>query len=308
VIIDRPPDPSPDPSRPTVLVVGAASRDVTPEDPRGWRLGGAVTYGALTLARFGVPVRALVGVDAEAAGAEELDLLRGGGVDVALVPLARGPVFENLETSTGRRQRCLSVADPIRSSALPEAWRAPGAMLLGPVAGELDQGWASIGAAHVALGWQGLLRRVVAGADVERVEPTPHPLLAAADLVGVSVDDVDAPARLSNLVDLVRPGATLVVTRGDRGGTALVSRRPARSILRAYPAIPSNGVIDSTGAGDVFLAALVATAIDGARLGAIGLGDRLRFAAAAGSIAVEGRGLLGVPTLEAVRRRVTEIA
>ena len=309
--LDRPPDPSRDASdrsRPTVLVVGAASRDITSEDPRGWRLGGAVTYGALALGRFGFPVRALVGVDAEAAQAGELDLLRSAGVEVALVPLARGPVFENIETPTGRRQRCRSVADPIPSSALPEAWRSSDAVLLGPVAGELDDAWASIGAPHVALGWQGLLRRLVAEADVERVAPTPHPLLAAADLVGVSVDDLDARARLSDLVDLVRPGATLVVTRGDRGGTALVSRRPARSILRAYPAIPSNGVIDSTGAGDVFLAALVATAIDGTRLGAAGLADRLTFAAAAASIAVEGRGLLGVPTLEAVRRRITEVA
>jgi len=305
---DRAPDPAPDASRPFVLVVGAASRDVTLEDPRGWRLGGAVTYGTLTLVRFGVRVRALVGVDAEAANAEELDLLRDAGAEIALAPLGHGPVFENIETPSGRRQRCLSVADAIPVSALPAAWREPDAMFLGPVAGELDDDWASIGAPHVALGWQGLLRRLAAGADVEPVEPMPHPLLAVADIVGVSVDDVGAGARLRDLVDLVRPTATLVVTRGPRGGTALLSRRPARSILRAYPAIPSNGVIDPTGAGDVFLAALVATEIEGTRLGTLELADRLTFAAAAGSIAVEGRGLLGVPTLGAVRRRVAEVS
>ena len=69
---------------PTVLVVGAASRDVTAEDPRGWRLGGAVTYGALTLGRLGFRVRALVGVDREAASARELDLLRAAGVVITL--------------------------------------------------------------------------------------------------------------------------------------------------------------------------------------------------------------------------------
>ena len=127
-------------------------------------------------------------------------------------------------------------------------------------------------------------------------------------MVGVSADDLEPRARLSELVDLVRPGATLVVTRGDRGGTALTSRRPARSTLRAYPAIPSNGVVDPTGAGDVFLAALLATAIDGARLGAVDMAARLTFAAAAGSLAVEGAGLTGVPTLEAVSRRVADVA
>src|SRR5438477_11161973 len=114
-------------------------------------------------------------------------------------------------------------------------------------------------------------------------------------LLGVSIHDVDRDVRLIDLVDLVRPGATVAVTRGDRGGTVLISRRPARSTLRAYPAIPSNGVVDPTGAGDVFLAALLATAIDGARLRAVDVAARLTFAAAAGSLAVEGPGLTAVP-------------
>lgn len=296
------------PARPTVLVVGAASRDLAAADPRGWRLGGAVTYGSLTLARLGLGVRALVGADAEAATASELDLLRAAGIEVGVVRLKRGPVFENIDQPAGRRQRCLSVADTLDMTALPTDWRTNDAVFLGPVAGELGPDWAALTSPLVALGWQGLLRRLTAGADVERLPPSPEPLLAVADLVGVSVDDLDPGARLSDLVDLVRPGATLVVTRGDRGGTALISRRPARSILRTYPAIPSNGVTDPTGAGDVFLAALVATAIDGARLDVEDLAARLTFAAAAASLAVERPGIAGVPTLEAVRRRVVEVA
>jgi sugar/nucleoside kinase (ribokinase family) len=294
---------------PRVLVAGAASRDLTDADRRGWRLGGAVSYGSLALARLGIPVRALVGADAQAAEATELDVLREAGVEVALAPLAHGPVFENIEQPGGRRQRCVSTADQVRSDAMPEPWRhGTAALFLSPVAGELGEEWASVPAPVVALGWQGLLRRLVAGEDVARVAPAPHPLLAIADLVALSIDDIDAGVRLSELVDLVRPASTLVVTRGDRGGTVLVSRRPARSTLRAYPAIPSNGVIDATGAGDVFLAALLAAAIDGERLGASTLADRIAFAAAAGSLAVEGPGLAGVPALAAVRRRMAEVA
>jgi sugar/nucleoside kinase (ribokinase family) len=294
----------------SVLVVGAASRDISSDDPRGWRLGGAITYCSLTLARFGLDVRALVGVDAVAARAEELDLLREAGVSIEQVRLDHGPVYENIERPAGRRQRCISAADAIAVAALPAGWQGSDGVLLGPVAGELGADWAAATswAPLVALGWQGLLRRLVPGTDVERLPPGPDPLLAIAGLVGVSLDDLEPPTRLRDLVDLVRPGATLVVTRGDRGGTALVSRRPARSVFRAYPAIPSNGVVDPTGAGDVFLAALMATAIDGGRLGAEDLSARLAFAAAAGSIAVEGRGIAGVPTLDAVRRRVAEVA
>ena len=56
-------DPAPD-----VVVVGAAARDIAPDDPRGWRLGGGVSYSALTTARLDrlppvTPVLCFVGAD-----------------------------------------------------------------------------------------------------------------------------------------------------------------------------------------------------------------------------------------------------
>ncbi len=66
-------------SRPTVLVVGAATRDIDDSDPRGWRLGGGVSYASMAAARMGAEVRALIGVEAEAANAWELDVLRAAG-------------------------------------------------------------------------------------------------------------------------------------------------------------------------------------------------------------------------------------
>ncbi len=59
-----------------VLHVGSASRDITDDDPRGWRLGGGATYAALTTARLGLRTAAVVGLDADAANASELDGLR----------------------------------------------------------------------------------------------------------------------------------------------------------------------------------------------------------------------------------------
>ena len=298
-------------SGPIVLVVGAASRDLSDDDPRGWRLGGAVCYASLTLARLGLRTRALVGLDDEAAEADELDLMRSAGVEVAPARLPSGPVFDNFETPAGRRQRCLSTASPLASRRLPAGWALEAAaLMLAPVAGELPEEWAGVAGADalVALGWQGLLRELVAGRDVARLPPAVGPLVTRADLLGVSSEDVGAEVRLRDLVDLIRPGASLLVTRGDRGGTLLTSRRPARSSLRAYPAIPSNGAVDPTGAGDVFLAGLVATALDGTRLGVSpGWSDRLTFAAAAASRVVAKPGLSGVPTLTAVRRRVAEV-
>jgi len=183
--------------------------------------------------------------------------------------------------------------------------------VLAPVADELSDDWAGVprDGGFVALGWQGLLRTLSVGSFVTRLAPAARPILGRADLIGVSTDDVDPAVRLRDLVDLIKPGASLVVTRADRGGTLLTSRRPSRSALRAYPAIPSNGAFDPTGAGDVFLAALVACVVAGERLGiAPDWSARLTFAAAAGSLAVERAGLDGVPSFDAIRRRVADVS
>jgi sugar/nucleoside kinase (ribokinase family) len=298
--------------RHAALVIGAASRDMTPDDPRGWRLGGAVTYASLTLARLGLDVWSLVGVDSAAARADELSMLEATGAIVTRVALDAGPVFENIETPAGRRQRCLSAAAPIELTDVPRAWTSGfDALVIVPVAGELDDTWALLGegapAPLVALGWQGLLRTVSVGSDVKRRAPAAGSLLTRADLVVVSADDLGPGVRPSDALALVRPGATFVITRAERGGSAF--SRPGdggRSSLRAYSAIVPERVVDPTGAGDVFLASLVATALDAERLGvASAWSERLQFAAAAASLCVEAPGLSGVPDLEAIRRRIT---
>ena len=98
---------------PDVVVVGAATRDLSEEDPRGWMLGGGVTFGALALARLGLRTGVVLGVDEHAATARELDSLRHAGADLIEVPLAQGPVFTNLETLAGRIQTCGSLSDPV---------------------------------------------------------------------------------------------------------------------------------------------------------------------------------------------------
>jgi sugar/nucleoside kinase (ribokinase family) len=304
----------------TVLVVGAASRDLTSDDPRGWRLGGAVAYGALTLARLGLDVRALIGADAEAATAAELALLREAGVVIRIAPLRRGPVFLNAERASGREQLALEVSDQIEVTALPAPWAASDGVVLAPVAGELGPEWARAGASAdgyspdlqlIALGWQGLLRTLTAGEPVQQRPPGPSALLRSATIVGVSRTDVAPETPLGALEALLDPGATLAITNGDRGGLVGEGSSSSRARRwRSFPAIPPDQVVDPTGAGDVFLAALLATRLDrrlvrGAQPGS---GGDLRLAAAAASLVVEAPGLLGVPTLEALLRRAARSA
>lgn len=299
-----------------VVHVGSASRDLADDDPRGWRLGGGASYSALTTARLGLRTAALIGVDAEAGRAAELDLLRDAGVELRLVPIAEGPVFRNRETPAGRVQDCRSVGEPLPVGALPSRWRSTAALSLVPVAGELDDSWAHVvpGGVILALGWQGWLRRLAAGRTVARRAPAASRLLQRADLVGVSLDDLGAGSRDVELLRLLRRGARLLVTDGPAGGRLLRAGGEVPSEARRYEAVAPDDIVDPTGAGDVFLAALLAARIGAAATGAPvpaeadAAGDvdasGLRFAAAAASLVVEAPGLLGVPDRRAVLARL----
>ena len=290
--------------RPDVVVVGSASRDLTTDDPRGWRLGGAVSYGSLTLARMGLRVLALIGGDALVADAHELDLLRGAGVDVHIVRLDRSPVFENLEGPSGRIQTAMESGEPLPPDAVPAAARSAATWLLAPVADELPDGWADCPPpdALVALGWQGLLRDVAPGRDVQRRPPRPSRFLERASIVGVSRDDLPPDITPESLVSWLRPGSTLIVTDGPRGGERLIEGGGGRPQRDRYAAVPGVLDVDPTGAGDVFLATYLA-ARRGRAADDPDAGD-LALAAAAASLVVERPGLDGVPSLTELADRL----
>ena len=290
-----------------VVHIGSASRDLTPDDPRGWRLGGGATYAALTTARLGLRTAALIGVDAAAATAGELDLLRDAGVDVHLVHLAEGPVFDNREMPEGRIQVSHAVGRPIAVPMIPAAWLRATAWSIVPVAGEIGDVWAAVvpDGAYLSLGWQGMLRDLVVDEQVERRAPVAAALLRRADLVGVSRHDLATGTDPAALSPYLHPGADLVVTEGPAGGMLIRVGEDGPREIRRYAATASAGEIDPTGAGDVFLGALLATVVHPAIAGPARSRHRLDlgFGAAAGSLVVEGLGLAGVPDLSAVLAR-----
>ena len=221
------------------------------------------------------------------------------------------PVFDNQETAAGRVQVCHAVGRPLRIPILPPAWLEATAWSLVPVADEVDEAWADVvpTRAFLAVGWQGMLRALVPGGQVTRRPPGSSALIRRADLVGVSWHDVAVRTSLASLAGFMHSGADLLVTEGQEGGLLVrVGADGPREILRYRPT-KSDSEIDQTGAGDTFLAAALASVIRPA-IGGRSRSRRtpdLRFAAAAGSLAVEGLGLAAVPDRAAVLvRRVRD--
>jgi ribokinase len=124
--------------------------------------------------------------------------------------------------------------------------------------------------------------------------PLPSELIA---LCTVLTPNETEAADLGGVDALLAAGASaVVVTRGGEG----CEIHSAGSEPAFVPAVPAS-VVDTTGAGDTFTAALAVALGDGRSLP-----EAVRWAAAAGALATEGFGARGaLPTAAAVDRRLT---
>jgi hypothetical protein len=235
-------------------------------------------------------------------------LLRSAGVAIQAAAISHAPVFRNEETRSGRVQTLVAAASRLPPTAIPVAWRDAPAWSLVPVADEVGDEWAPAlpPDVPVAFGWQGLLRRLVPGVQVTRRPPRRSPLLSRSTVVGVSWQDLAADMDSDELLALLEPGTTLLLTDGLNGGRLRRRDESGRLESEAYRATPAKAVVDPTGAGDVFLAAFLAVTIRPELAGPGNAEARadLQFAAAAASLVVEGVGLAAVPNLDDVRTRL----
>ena len=230
------------------------------------------------------------------------------------MPLEEGPVFRNQETPAGRVQGWPTKGHALPVPDLPGSWRGSRAWSLVPVASELGDAWAGVvqPGAFTSLAWQGLLREQGPDRLTVRRPPGPSRLLDVADLVGVSRHDLAPGVGVQALVELLRPGARLAVTDGHDGGRLIRAGSEGRGRAVSWAAIPPERLVDPTGAGDVFLAALAAAIVRPDLTSRAGrrpsMAAHLEFAAAAASFVVEAPGLQGVPTREAVLARLASEA
>ncbi|MBF6590321.1 MAG: ribokinase [Ktedonobacterales bacterium] len=288
---------------PTFVVIGHATRDLMPDG--GWRLGGTVTFAALTAQRLGW----LAGIvtsgpeDLLAALTETLP-----GVAIAAIPAQEATTFENRYTDRRRLQYLRGRAAPLTLDAVPLAWRAAPLVLLAPLAQEVAPAMAAgFPASLVAATPQGWLRRWAADGFVvpcplgHAARALPHlgalilsreDVLAVPDASGgddlLPTSAAEADARIAAWARLV---PLVVVTAGADGAQLLRDGEPPRH----FPASPVREV-DPTGAGDVFAAAFLC------HLRATGdPAAAVAYANQVAGLSIEREGTAGIPTREEIQ-------
>jgi sugar/nucleoside kinase (ribokinase family) len=280
------------------LVIGHITHDRTAD---GYRLGGTVSYAAVTARRLGRQAAILTRASADGlttdspygppanAAAQPGSVLEG--VAIHLLPSPVSTTFVNLYRDGQRTQVIEALADPIHAADLPAAWADAPIVLLGPIAREIPAEWTRVFPnALIGVTPQGWMREWDAAGHVRPTRwADAADFLACADVLILSREDAGGDD--AYIAELASHAALMVVTDGWHGAT--VYRDGVNT--RVPPRLAAE--VDPTGAGDVFAAAfLIRLAETDDPL------DAARFANIVASMSVEAVGMDGIPD----RRQVEE--
>ena len=282
---------------PDFLVIGHVVQDLVPADPQGWRLGGTASYASLLAARLGLRTAVLTAAGPDLSLANALP-----GVEVVMAAGEVSTQIRNVYRGDHRTQYIPRRATLIEKAALPEEWRQAAIVLLGPVAGEVDDGLAGcFPAAPVGVSAQGWLRQIGTAAAGGRVRPVhpdrweAAPILRHAGALFVSDEDLPQRETKAVLADWSRQVETVAFTHGERGADIC-----QRGVWRHVDAFPARSV-DPTGAGDIFAAAFLIRRHEG-----VDVWESACFAACAASFVVEGEGTAAIPNRGQIEGRLRE--
>ena len=272
---------------PDFVVVGHVVRDLVPE---GWRLGGTVTFAAVQAHRLGVTAGVVTRAANDMDVASEMPF-----AEVVRGPSAQTTSFENVYDSGRRRQRVSSQAAPIQRDDVPPDWRAAPVVLLGPVLGELEPGFATMfpEASLVGVSAQGWLRSVDSEGHVVHTQWTGEPFWLGADVLFVSDEDLDG--RDDALERWTHDVPVVAMTESWKG-----ARVYAESVWRRIDAFPEDEV-DPTGAGDTFATAFLIRLHE-----TNDVAEAARFGTAAASISVGAAGAAAMPLRADIEQRLRD--
>lgn len=268
------------------LLIGHITADLTSEGGR--RLGGTVSYSAPVATAFGHEVRVLTSA---ADGEPLLAGLEPYVSEKVVLPASSTSTFENIYDAQGRRTQYIrGVAAPLRVQDVPASWLSTPLVHLAPLTGEVDPQLAHLFRdSTVLLTLQGWLRRWGDDGRVYFKRWFDADVLKDIDIVVFSEEDIaEAPDLEQAFAGAVEH---LFVTQAERGGTYYHKGQPH------HYDTPQFEEVNSTGAGDVFAAAVLSSM----KLLNNDMLAVAKVAAFLGATAITRPWLEGVPTPEEVQ-------
>jgi hypothetical protein len=269
------------------LVIGHVAHDLTLEGPR---LGGTVSYSALTARALGLRVGVVT------ASGPETSLEPLGDIPVISIESPQSTTFENIYTEHGRIQYLRAQAPRIDFNSVPESWRRASIIHLGPIADEMDSVLpAGFSSPLLGLTPQGWMRQCDDRCQVShRLWTDADAALKAADAVVISREDVGGN---DELIEYWAHQTRLLAVTESAAGSVLYWNGDRRR-FRA----PKVVEVDATGAGDIYAAAFFVrlfTTHDP--------WEAARFATLLASYTVTRVGLGGIPTANEIRDSMIEV-
>ena len=267
--------------------------DRTPAE--GWTPGGPSLFASRAFAALGCEVTLITNLE------EEFDesVLEGIEVRAPLEDLPLPRYGNTYDREGNRKQFLLAEGSPINVFSYMRPDEAPDIAFLTPAFHEFPRAPLLFQGSLTGVSLQGPLRAITGR---QRVIHHSHPLSVASKFVRpgalgfFSEEDAAEPETLARHISA--SGSIAILTRGYNGATLFDSD----GTQQHWDAIPADPV-DPTGAGDCFASAFLFRLAETNDLAAA-----MRFALAAGALAVEGDGLSGIASREAIEDRMREAA
>jgi sugar/nucleoside kinase (ribokinase family) len=218
------------------------------------------------------------------------------GIQIVNVPSEQSTIFENIKTENGRRQTLHHQAAPITFEHIPQAWRDTPIIHLAPIAREMDPSLPErLSGTFLGITPQGWMRTWDENGRVAAcVWENNEQALRHAGAVVMSIEDISRD--LEQVEAMAHQTRILCLTEAEAGAVLYwnADRRRFRPTKMTE--------VDSTGAGDIFAAALFVR-LQNTR----DPWESTRFATQLAARSVARVGLNGIPTSQEIEECLMEV-
>ncbi len=273
------------------LAIGHVCHDWTPS---GNVLGGTTSYASFFARKMNLQTAILTSF-----GSDFEFQNRFQNISLHNIPSEKTTCFKNVYDGQSRQQFLLDKSNNIFTNHIPEDFKNPKMVLLGPIANEIDFGFFDLFEnSMMAVCPQGWMRRWDSEGKVFHQTLENWSIFQKADVVILSEEDLTLPAGQAGFqFDLIPKLADLfnilVVTKGEKGAEVFFNNNK-----HTFPSFPSR-MIDPTGAGDIFATAFLIRYFETKNIS-----QAANFANAAASFCIEKKGTSELPLRKQIETRI----